>query len=137
MSAHGSPKPLTRKELRDFGLLFAVLLALIFGVLRPWLGHHPVPSWPLPTAGGLALLALLWPRALFPLYWIMMRIGDIIGPIVSRVILALTFYLAVMPIGLLMRASGHDPMRRRMDAQANTYRVASAQSPPNHWEKPW
>ncbi|MBK8189579.1 MAG: sxtJ [Vampirovibrionales bacterium] len=138
MSAHSpSSKPLSRRQLRDFGLLFAGLLALMFGVLRPWLGHHPAPSWVFPTAGVIAALALIVPSAMFPLYWTMMRIGDFIGPIVSRVILALMFYAAVLPIGLLMRASGADPMRRKLEAQADSYRVVSPQRPTTHWEKPW
>lgn len=138
MSAHtASGKPLSRRELRDFGLLFAALLALVFGGLRPWLGHHPAPGWVWPAALLVAALALGMPRALFPVYWIMMRIGDVIGPIVSRVILALTFYLAVLPIGLLMRMAGHDPMRRRLEASAASYRVISARPPSTHWEKPW
>lgn len=51
--------------------------------------------------------------------WI--RAAEPIGWSVSAAVLTLTYYLAIMPIGLIMRLSGYDPMHRRLDRQANTY----------------
>jgi hypothetical protein len=44
-----------------------------------------------------------------------------IGWTVSHVLLAVTYYLVLTPIGLIMRAVGRDPMRRRLDPEAKSY----------------
>ena len=35
-----------KKELRQFGLVFATGITLIFGLFLPWLFEHPWPLWP-------------------------------------------------------------------------------------------
>ena len=44
-----------------------------------------------------------------------------VGIVVSNVIVAAVFYLAVTPIGLLLRLIGKDPLERRFDRSATTY----------------
>lgn len=46
-----------------------------------------------------------------------------IGWTISHVILGIVFFLVMTPIGLLMRASGKDPMTRVPDPRATTYWV--------------
>ena len=43
---------------------------------------------------------------------------------VSHVVLALVYYLVFVPIGLLMRLFGYDPMKRGFDPEAATYWTA-------------
>ena len=106
---------LDRKGLRDFGLLTGGLFAAIFGLLLPWQFGWAWPIWPwvvFGTLGGLALLAPLW---LEPFYRVWMKFGMVIGAIMSRIILGIVFFCVVTPTGLLMRATGKDPMRRQFD----------------------
>ena len=44
-----------------------------------------------------------------------------IGWLISHATLGLVFYLVLTPIGLVMRALGHDPMRRGFDREAESY----------------
>ena len=44
-----------------------------------------------------------------------------IGWTVSHLLLGSIFYLVITPIGLLLRALGHDPMERKFDREAKTY----------------
>ena len=44
-----------------------------------------------------------------------------IGWVISHVLLALVYYLLLTPIGLLLRATGRDPLQRRLDPEAETY----------------
>jgi hypothetical protein len=44
-----------------------------------------------------------------------------IGEAVSPIVLRLLFYVAVMPVGLLMRVPGKDPLRLRRDPDAASY----------------
>jgi len=51
-----------------------------------------------------------------------------LGFIVSHVLLGLVYFGVVTPIGLLLRAVGHDPMTRRFDRSAKTYWIAREQT---------
>lgn len=44
-----------------------------------------------------------------------------IGFVVSHVVVALVYYLALTPIGLTMRLFGYDPLFRRFDPKARSY----------------
>lgn len=127
----------TKQELRNFGLLLGAVIALIFGVAVPWLWGAASPVWPWPVAATLAALALVVPPALKPVYTVWMRIGHVLNWLVSRVALALVYYVVVVPMGLLMRAFTQDPMRRRFEPQAKTYRVPTPAPERKHLERPF
>ena len=95
---------LTTRELRKFGLVMAAPLTLIGGVLL-WRGRTTGMIL-LGLAGLFLLLAGVAPRALAPVerYW--MAFAEKLGAVMTRVILTLTFYLVITPIGLLLRLMG-------------------------------
>lgn len=128
--------PLDRQQLRNFGLTTGAILALLFGLLLPWLLSHAWPLWPWIVAGGLGGLGLIAPTLLAPVYKAWMKFGHVMGAINTRIILGVFFYLIVTPIGLAMRLFRWDPMRRRLGEDAS-YRVASHVKPPQHMEKPF
>jgi hypothetical protein len=47
-----------------------------------------------------------------------------IGWMVSHLVMLLTWYAVIAPIGWLMHAVGYDPMHRRLDPGAESYWVA-------------
>ena len=61
-----------------------------------------------------------------------MTAGEWLGWINARIILSLVFYGIVTPMGVLMRRLSHDPMQRRFNPQATTYRVPKAARPAEH-----
>jgi small neutral amino acid transporter SnatA (MarC family) len=120
-----------RRRLRVFG--WAALVA--FGALGAWafafhrlLGFEMAPTtariagWALWVLGaGCGLLATVAPGALRPLYVVLSALGWPIGWVVSRVVLAIVFYGVLMPIGLVMRLVGRDPLNRKFDRGASSY----------------
>ncbi len=126
-----------KRELRRFGFLVGAIVAILFGGLFPWLFEHSVPLWPWVVSGILLGWALILPKSLFPLYRAWMAIGKVLGWINSRIILGLIFYLMILPIGLVMRLFGRDPMRRRLDKGALSYRVQSTNQPKENVERPF
>jgi len=104
---------------RSFGLVIATFLLVI--AFWPLLRGEPVRWWALAVAAVFAALALLWTAALAPLNKCWTKLGVLLYRVVSPIVLGLLFYVAVMPVGLLMRALGKDPLRLRRDPDAASY----------------
>ena len=125
------------KELRQFGLVFASGIVLIFGLLLPWLFEHAWPTGPWIAGGILVITALLLPQLLRPVFWLWMKFGHVLGWLNTRIILGITFLLLFIPVALVFHLLGKDPMRRRMDPSAKSYRIKSEQLPRERMEKPF
>ena len=127
-----------RKDLRNFGLIMAGMIVLFFGGLIPWIWDiRPWPRWPWLLAGVFATTGLLLPAVLGPVYRAWMKLGAGLGWVNSRIILGIVFYGFVLPMGLVMRLFGKDPMRRKLDSNQVTYRVPSKQPPRDQLERPF
>ncbi|MBV8774039.1 MAG: sxtJ [Deltaproteobacteria bacterium] len=123
-------------ELRHFGLLLGILIVVVFAGI-PLLRHHIILRWPWLIAAVLWILALIAPRALGYLHRGWTLLGSGLGWLNTRVILSLLYFLAVLPIGAVMRLAGRDPMRRKFEPEASSYRVQSAARRSNHLEQPY
>lgn len=118
------------KQLRSFGFLVGGIFALL-GFLPLLLGRE-VRLWAVIPAGILLFMALLLPKSLGPVYRVWMKIGHVLGWINTRIILSVVFYGMFAPMGFIMRLTGKDPMRRRYDSEAKSYRVPSSPRPGSH-----
>jgi hypothetical protein len=108
-----------KKEVRSFGLLFAVLCALA-GAYMAWRGKPA--AWVVFTLSGLFLLTgLFLPRVLGPVYRAWMRFAALLAWFNTRLLLSLFFYLMLTPLGLLMRVFGKDLLHQRVDRTVGTY----------------
>jgi hypothetical protein len=126
------------QELRTFGLIFGVLVSAIFGLLFPLLaGSLWQTLWPWYLGGAVILLALIWPVGLKPLYRAWMKFGDVAGWVNTRIILFLLFYGIILPVGLIMKIVGSDPMRRKICPDASSYRIIPPTVGKNHMERPY
>lgn len=124
------------KELRKFGLVTAAMLILFFDLLIPWIWSFAPPLWPVVAAAILVSMALAFPAALGPVYNVWMRFAEALGWVNTRIILSLIFFLIFFPFGLIMRLF-NDPMRRKFDAAADSYRIPSNPTKPENLERPF
>lgn len=136
MTMHEIPE-LDTTGLRHFALTTAAVVAAGFGVLLPSLGGFGWPLWPWVIATVLALWGLVKPASLRPVYRGWMRFGQLASRIMTPLVLGLVFFVLFLPMGLVMRLARHDPMRRRLDPGARSYRVPSRPQPPDSLEKPY
>lgn len=113
----------SRKALRSFGCLVGGILLFIAGVLYWRAGWSAVPAvYVFGSVGGALLFSgVAAPSVLKPIHVGWMVLAVLLGFIMTRVILTLVFYLVVTPTGLIMRATGRDPLRRKLDKSASTY----------------
>ena len=109
---------------RGFGLTVGGILLLIAAV-RVWL-HEGYGAIELALgAVGLCLvvLALVRAQSLAGLNRGWTKLGLLLFKVVNPVVLGLIYLTTIVPIGLIMRACGHDPLRLKRDPLASTYWV--------------
>ena len=115
--------PQNRKELREFGLGLALLIALIFWGLLPWLGDRPRPPWPLVAGAVLGAAALAWPVAIYPVYRLLLPVARVVGVVNTWVLLGAVFFGMLLPVGWLLRLLGRLQYETRQDPGAASYRI--------------
>ncbi len=106
---------------RSFGFVFAVVFVII-AVWPLWYGGG-LRWWSVGVAGAFAVVAVVIPRVLAAPNRLWMKLGILLGKIVSPIALGILFYLVFLPIGLLMRLAGKDPLKLKRDAAATSYWV--------------
>src|SRR5438105_15399754 len=107
---------------RGFGVVFAVFFTLI----AAWpLVHAQAPRWwAFALAIALAVIAAARPAVLARANRLWTRFGVALGNVAGPLAVGLLYYAIVTPLGLVMRVTGKDPLRRTFDADAPTYWIA-------------
>jgi hypothetical protein len=98
-----------------------------------------------PSAPYLAALALLFvipalvrPQVLGPIERVWMKFADVLSAVMTRVILTVTFYIVITPIGVLRRLFSKDVFGLRPDPGAATYWMrVDANGPGSRPDKPF
>ena len=104
---------LSKKQLRDFGLLIGFGLPLIIGWLIPSITGHGFRAWTLWISIPTLIVGIISPRILRKPYQAWMQLGHLLGYVNSRIILGLVFITVLQPIAFVMRAFGYDPLRSK------------------------
>ena len=133
---HDIPE-LDNKGLREFGLVTGSIIAVLFGLLFPWLFELNYPLWPWYLACALGLWALLAPGTMSGLYRGWMRFGLLINKVTTPIIIGLVYFLAITPTGLVMKLLGRDPMNRKLDKQLGSYRNICNSNNKSNMENPY
>lgn len=125
---------ITNKQLTNFGLILSAGIAIIFGIILPYLKTNQVLFWPIITGGVILFFSICFPRALKLIYTPWMALGNILGTINTNIILGLIYYLLITPFGLTLRLFS----RKNQDHANNSYKkINKEQSSPKHMERPF
>jgi len=133
---HDIPE-LDTKGLREFSLLTGAIIACLFGLFFPFVLGFNIPIWPFIIGAVLVLWGLAAPKSLNPVYKGWMKFGIAIGWFMNRVILSIVFYMIFFPTSLIMKIGGYDPMHRKLDKTAKTYRIDTSQRDISHMNRPY
>ena len=112
---------ISKKQLREFGLLIGFGFPILIGWLLPLFFGHQFRTWTLWIGLPGLLIGLTAPRLLHHPYKGWMALGHFLGWINSHIILGLVFILVLQPIAYIMRITGYYPLRRRSKGE-KTYR---------------
>jgi len=107
------------RQLRSFGITLGVTFVFIAGILY-WRG---IPVTPIVAGIGtlLLIIGLIAPKFLRLPYKPWMTLAIVLGFVMTRILLFGIFVLLFIPTGLLMRLWGRDPLRRKLDPDAETH----------------
>ena len=112
---------ISKKKLREFGLLLGFGFPIIIGWLIPSLFGHEFRAWTLWIGVPGNILGLTAPRLLYFPYKGWIALGNALGFINSHIILGLVFFFVLQPIAYIMRLTGYDPLRT-IRKKEKTYR---------------
>lgn len=104
---------------RSFGWVFAGVF-LVIAVL-PLLHGQSLTWWSIGISAVFALVALVKPSLLSGLNRLWIKLGVLLGKIVSPIALGILFYVVITPIGIIIRLAGKDPLRLKFDPDAKSY----------------
>ncbi len=116
----------TEKDLRKFGITLGIILFL-FGLINFFKHYINIYPWFLSFAGVSFFTAIITPKSLNPVFFIFTKFAHIMSWINTRVILILSFYLLVFPIGLVMRIFNKDPLDKKIDKKTDSYWIPKIQ----------
>jgi len=136
MTDNDDIRALDAKGLRAFGLTTGGIVAVLFGLVFPWMLERQVPGWPWVIAGVLAAWGLVAPSSMGPVYRGWMRLGLLLGKVTTPLIMGVGFFLVVTPLGMMRRLLGRDPLARRFEPRAS-YRLPSTRPPAGNLERPF
>jgi hypothetical protein len=107
---------------RSFGLLFGVVFTLLAAYGRFF------KTWPsavllslVAIAVAFVLLGFVAPKVLRPLNWLWFQLGQLLGKIVSPIVLGAIFFLMLTPVSLVTRLFGRDELRLKRKASQTSY----------------
>ena len=109
---------------KSFGFLFTgvfVFLAIYGHFVKNW--ESPGVVICLGLSAAFCLMTLVMPRLLAPLNKAWFQIGELMGKLVSPIVLGVIFFLIITPVGLLGRLFGRDELRLKRRRQAASYWV--------------
>lgn len=98
-----------------------IAAALVVIGCWPLIRGEAIRLWALVLAACFLVAALTWPQSLAGLNRWWTRLGILLGSVISPVALAIVYYLAVVPTGLIKRWFAKDSMGLHFDPSASSY----------------
>lgn len=109
----------SHSDLRKFGLTIGIVL-LIIAALLLWTGKTTYPVWGI--IGAVFILAgLSFPVILKPFNKVWMSLAIVLGWIMTRVILAILFYIGLTGVKLIAIIFNKRFLNLKIDPSADTY----------------
>jgi hypothetical protein len=110
------PARLSTAEGRKFGLTVGGAFLLLAGIM--YLRHHETRALVSGALGAMLVVAgVAIPKALHPVHAAWMRFALVLSKVTTPIFMALVYFLAITPVALIRRLSGHNSIQRQRDAK--------------------
>jgi hypothetical protein len=104
---------------KSFGVVFSIVFLII--ALYPLANSEDVRLWAVIISAIFLLLAFVVPQVLASPNKLWFKFGMLLGSIIAPVVMALVYFVTVLPTGLIMRFLGKDLLKQKLDKNAKSY----------------
>ena len=119
MSEITSHIPNEQSSPKSFGVVFSIVFLMV--ALYPLINSEDIRTWALFLSAIFLLLAFLAPNVLLVPNKLWFKFGMLLGSIIAPIVMALVYFLTVLPTGLIMRLLGKDLLKQKLDKNAKSY----------------
>ena len=98
---------------KSFGILFFVVFFL-YGIW-PVLSSNEIRIWSLSMGIIFLILGLLNSKLLTPFYNLWIKLGTLLGRIVSPIVMFLVYFVFITPLAVIIRLFGKDLLRKKFN----------------------
>jgi|TARA_B100001094_G_C17720635_1_gene571785 hypothetical protein len=111
------------KKKKDTNRSFGILFFIVFSIISIWpvLSGGELRLWSFILAIIFLIMGITKSRFLTPFNRAWIKFGELLGVIISPLIMGLVYFLVVLPIGILMRAFGKDLLSLKFNKNIKTY----------------
>lgn len=125
-------------ELKSFALTMSWAFPVVFGGFLPWLFSYNWQLWPFIISILLMSLYMLKPSLIFYPFKFWSIVGGVMGWVNTRIILGLSFYILIAPLGIVLRFVGKLQYKSKMQTNATSnYVKPEAESNKKNLENPF
>jgi hypothetical protein len=104
---------------KSFGIVFSIVFLIV--ALYPLINSNEFHTWALVVSVVFLLLTFTVPQVLSLPNKLWFMFGTLLGSIVAPIVMALVYFITVLPIGLIMRLLGKDLLKQKLDKNAKSY----------------
>ena len=111
--------PTEQSSPKSFGVVFSIVFLIVS--LYPLINSEVLSIWALIVSVVFLLLAFIAPNILSLPNKLWFKFGMLLGSIIAPIVMALVFFVIVLPTGLIMRLLDKDLLKQKIDKNAKSY----------------
>ena len=111
--------PTEQSSPKSFGVVFSIVFLIVS--LYPLINSEVLSIWALIVSVVFLLLAFIAPNTLSLPNKLWFKFGMLLGSIIAPIVMALVFFVIVLPTGLIMRLLDKDLLKQKIDKNAKSY----------------
>ena len=125
MSEISSNIPTEKSSEKSFGLIFSIVFLIVS--LYPLINSEGFRIWALVVSTIFFLLAFVAPHILVLPNKLWFKFGLLLGSIIAPIVMAMVYFITVLPTGIIMRLLGKDLLKQKLDNNAKSYWIERKQ----------
>ncbi len=104
---------------KSFGIVFSIVFLII--TLYPLINSEGIRIWALIASAVFLSLAFVAPQVLAFPNKLWFKFGMLLESIIAPIVIAVVYFLTVLPTGVVMRLLGKDLLKQKLDKNVKSY----------------
>lgn len=110
---------------KSFGIVFSVVFLIV--ALYPLTKSEQIRLWSIVISSFFLIFAFIAPNLLKIPNRLWHRFGIFLGSIIAPIVMALIYFITVLPTGIIMRLLGKDLLKQKLDTNIKSYWIIRAE----------